>query len=1697
MLSAVEFVPPTPPDGALIGEADVAVGTDLTDHHYAFIDWAGDAGLWMGMDAVDGSGNPTDSSTHAHSAIAEGDAHQVAGGKFGSAFEFDGAGDYVNLGDPDALDFTNTDDFSLSVWVYKTDGTNQSGVINKGNNSVRYSLFYHGSGRWQFDIADNGSGSGYVYAAEPDPANRWIHLVATFDASRQRLSLYVDGEFKMKADAELGDFANDLDLKIGGFRYAGAPDFQGRIDDVLIVNRLLNEFEIAALYDARTQGPSHSFSQEGVYTYQGCAADSTGTEYRTETRTVTLDALHAVPDVLLDRPVDGRWHSSDTVAFSWQVGSTLDTSFTCDLLIDGEAALSGLAVQRDVPFSTQVSGVSDGTHTWSVRATDTYDNTGVSEVRAFHVDTADPTLSVTSPPGPVWTASDDVPVSATVGSAGAAYGFINWDDSLLGWWTGDDLTRDESGRGNDARLMGDAELTTDGKFGNAFEFDGDGDYLTLSAAGEHASIDHNPDFDFREDDSFTLSAWVYKLNRNEETILQKNTWRLRYHGAQRWQVSVGGLHAWYPDPAPTNRWAHIAAVYDAPAGRVTLYVDGQARYDGTGTAAGELCTRTPLSIGKTNWDGRYWTGKIDEVMIFGRALSAGEMAFLYNAVANPISRTFDNLTELAPHTYEVVAVNHNANHLSSGVAPVQVDQPDTPPAVTLTGPLGETRSDSSTQTFTFSATDTNDEANTTLTSATFYWDGAPGGWGPDGTVSLSGESDAGSFLKTGVPDGTYEWNVYVTDSNGNGAFAGQNHTLVIGPTEYYVATDGDDGDDGSFAAPFQTIQHAADLARPGDTIYVRGGTYRETVTPARSGNELAEITFRAYPGETVVVSGAEPLSGWTQHDGSIYRATMPVDLGKGENQVFVDGTMMLWARWPNTPDLDVMRPVLSDIESGTGDTSTWIYTVNDSALTQPTDYWVGAVIHCTYSPKYWTHTGDVISSDVGTLTFQGHDHGDDRYPAGGQYYLTGTYVALDSAGEWYYDSAAGRIYLWVPGDDDPDNHTVEVKARENAFDLRGRSYVTVEGFDLFAARIVTDDDSHHVTLDGLDASYVEHFTLLGDRPLDFGNDDTGIILDGHHNVLTDTEIRFSAGNGVSLIGDDCAVQDSTIHDVNYMGIYCGTINTGKNRTRNNVITRNTLYNSGRDVVQHSGAENLKITYNHIYNTNVGNLTGDLGCTYAIATNYMGTEIAYNVVHDSGYSYAGIYLDGYGENAWVHHNVVYDVRYAILLNSPIAFTIDHNTADPISGYRSLAGSPDPSIPEELNRMVFRNNIFTGDAAPYGDGTTWEGNIEEGTAPRFVNAAGGDYQLLWDSPAIDAGPDLGYGGDAAGNPIYGLPDTGALEYQPPYVLGTDAIAAAAEVRIYGDGAFRYLTAPGATAAALAVTPSAGWGAFAPQDARPFWMDLDVANWTTAGAAYCRWVEVAAALAPTEASAYTLDGFEPDATYLVRVDGALDAALSGPAVSDSVVRADSAGQLAFAYTGDHEGTVFELGPIAAGDADRDGDVDLDDLGVLAGNYGEAGGWTSGDFDYDDDIDLDDLGLLAGNYDSGAGGTASVSTGTEPAALTATSESLSTRPAEDQPRAANQAAGTRPIGAQAIGQPGQTYSAAAGDPVPSGATDAIRSAAGMEAPVPWGFEPAGIRADVLLRTALSAASDGHTPPVAEDALADLAPLELDPLVL
>ncbi|MDR1724533.1 MAG: right-handed parallel beta-helix repeat-containing protein [Tannerella sp.] len=98
---------------------------------------------------------------------------------------------------------------------------------------------------------------------------------------------------------------------------------------------------------------------------------------------------------------------------------------------------------------------------------------------------------------------------------------------------------------------------------------------------------------------------------------------------------------------------------------------------------------------------------------------------------------------------------------------------------------------------------------------------------------------------------------------------------AISAKEYHVSVKGSDANIGSEAAPFRTIQKAADAAYPGDVITVHAGVYREWINPPRGGeSDDRRIVYRAAPGEKVEIKGSEVVTGWTKTEGTVWKITI-------------------------------------------------------------------------------------------------------------------------------------------------------------------------------------------------------------------------------------------------------------------------------------------------------------------------------------------------------------------------------------------------------------------------------------------------------------------------------------------------------------------------------------------------------------------------------------------------------------------------------------------------------------------------------------------------------------------------------------------------------------------------------------------------------------------------------------------------------
>ncbi|MEV4617066.1 LamG domain-containing protein, partial [Kitasatospora sp. NPDC049258] len=175
-----------------------------------------------------------------------------------------------------------------------------------------------------------------------------------------------------------------------------------------------------------------------------------------------------------------------------------------------------------------------------------------------------------------------------------------------------------------------ATVGVPGRQGNAVAFNGTADGY---AGTESAVLD--------TDRSFTVSVWAnladVNLTRTAVSQAAGNTaffdlgerdgkWAFVTYTADLadgfgWQPAVGTV------PVALNTWTHLTGVYDAAAMKVLLYVDGTLAAQAP--APKSFASRGPLELGRFRYMGGYvdpWKGSLDELKVWDRALSAGEVA---------------------------------------------------------------------------------------------------------------------------------------------------------------------------------------------------------------------------------------------------------------------------------------------------------------------------------------------------------------------------------------------------------------------------------------------------------------------------------------------------------------------------------------------------------------------------------------------------------------------------------------------------------------------------------------------------------------------------------------------------------------------------------------------------------------------------------------------------------------------------------------------------------------------------------------------------------------------------------------------------------------------------------------------------------------------------------------------------------------
>ncbi|SHJ45880.1 T9SS type A sorting domain-containing protein [Pseudozobellia thermophila] len=587
--------------------------------------------------------------------------------------------------------------------------------------------------------------------------------------------------------------------------------------------------------------------------------------------------------------------------------------------------------------------------------------------------------------------------------------------------------------------------------------------------------------------------------------------------------------------------------------------------------------------------------------------------------------------------------------------------------------------------------------------------------------------------------------------------------------DIYVAKNGDDNNPGTLELPYLTIAKAASVAVAGDVVFIREGTYEETLAPLNSGSPGQPIVFQSYPGEKVVISAMEALSGWTHDGGSIYKTTVPFPSLGQENFVMHDETALDLARWPNKTDADPFAlGTLRNTGGSNGDV------VNGAYLTEasiPGIDWSGGAVWF-YGDKpgsgwlAWKRT--ITGSSSGRVNFDLTTTANETWvrtfhaPADlGDFYLEGAKEALDYQNEWYYEESTQTLYVQLPNGKAPEDGQVKMRRRLETINLKDKQYIEIRNLAVFGGSINMEDSSTwwgtnpnslttHNVLYGVTSLYGNHTQGITDSSR---TNKANIHVQGSNNRIEKCEIAFNAGAGLVVRGNDHQIIDNYIHDCNFLGFYdAPLVVRGINHT---LVKNNTVFRGGRDAIQYNGSDN-EFSYNDVSQSNL--IADDCALFYTVGPQYT-TEIHHNWFHDtasggSKYKAAGIYLDNNAAGFVVHHNVVSNTEWTSVQINWNGTDIDifNNTlwnGSEVMGAWHKEGT-------SFSNVRVWNNL--------GSDPNWEPQSDKQhnlvvTADVFVGADNGDFKLKPGTSPIDQGREIpgitdGFSGDK--------PDIGAYEH-----------------------------------------------------------------------------------------------------------------------------------------------------------------------------------------------------------------------------------------------------------------------------------------------------------------------------------------------
>jgi hypothetical protein len=499
--------------------------------------------------------------------------------------------------------------------------------------------------------------------------------------------------------------------------------------------------------------------------------------------------------------------------------------------------------------------------------------------------------------------------------------------------------------------------------------------------------------------------------------------------------------------------------------------------------------------------------------------------------------------------------------------------------------------------------------------------------------------------------------------------------------DFCVATGGKDTNPGSVGAPFATLARARDAARQqiaaglkqNILIQIRGGTYPQleaiTFGPEDSGTDQFSITYAAYPGEKVQLSGGQKINGWRKGLGDVWTAEIP-EVRAGQwyfRQLFVNGHRATRARTPNRDDQKpwwiIRTSVMTEVED-----RPFTVTVDGPIIRYRHPEEVEIV--CIYNNDGGRKRLESISVTEQTLLVApphrwnpkvfGYDWHLSAPTAGKACYLENALEMLDQPGEWHLDRQTGILSYWPRPDEDL---------------ARTEVIAPVVQKTLLAVRGTRERPVVNLAFEGIHVSHVDWpLPAWGYNGLFSCNVATGTKQKPGHRFI-EAAVEFEHAR-------NCHFVDGGIIHVGGMALCLG------DGTAFNRIEGNEIGDVGGGGI---GAGGCNVAGGYLF-----------AAPPPEPEEYKGYRIANNHVHQVGTDYYGgtgicLYL---AQDSTVAHNLIHDAAYCGII---------------------VAASQDPKVPFAKNNLIEFNHIrncmkTTVDGgglyvtfANYGDGTRVRGNL----------------------------------------------------------------------------------------------------------------------------------------------------------------------------------------------------------------------------------------------------------------------------------------------------------------------------------------------------------------------------------------------------